>query len=187
VKQAIMNVEEELKRNNRRLCGCFSTPMVSGYRPELDYSPFLDDAATNYYMELIGILRWIVELGRMDIMIDVTLLSSYTMQPRMGHLDQAFHIFGYLKRNRRATLIFDDSYVDWDESTFTTHDCTDFYRGAVESVPPNAPPPLGKPVQINCFIDADHAGNRVTRRSHTGILIFLNRSPISWYSKAQNR
>jgi hypothetical protein len=39
---------------------------------------------------------------------------------------------------------------------------------------------------MNCFVDADHAGNRVTRRSQTGILIFLNRSPIIWYSKAQN-
>jgi len=41
-------------------------------------------------------------------------------------------------------------------------------------------------VQINCFVDADHAGNRVTRRSQTGILVFLNRAPVLWYSKAQN-
>jgi hypothetical protein len=40
-------------------------------------------------------------------------------------------------------------------------------------------------VQINVFVDANHAGNRLTRRSHTGILIYLNRSPIIWYSKAQ--
>jgi hypothetical protein len=39
---------------------------------------------------------------------------------------------------------------------------------------------------MTCFVDSDHAGNRVTRRSHTGILIFLNRAPIIWFSKAQN-
>jgi hypothetical protein len=61
VKQAIANVEAELQANDRRLCGCFSTPMTSNYRPELDYTPFLTDEATTYYMELIGILRWIVE------------------------------------------------------------------------------------------------------------------------------
>jgi hypothetical protein len=38
---------------------------------------------------------------------------------------------------------------------------------------------------MNVFVDADHAGNRVTRRSHTGILIYLNAAPILWYSKAQ--
>jgi hypothetical protein len=186
VKQAIANVETALQANQRTLCGRYSTPMSSNYRPELDYTPFLDDKVANYYMELIGILWWIVELGRMDIMIDVSLLSSYTMQPRMGHLDEVFHIFGYLKRNKRATIVFDASHVAWNEASFEKHDWTDFYKGAEEKLPPNAPPPRGQPVQINCFVDADHAGNRVTRRLQTGILIFLNRSPIIWFSKAQN-
>jgi hypothetical protein len=37
-----------------------------------------------------------------------------------------------------------------------------------------------------CFVDANHAGDRITRRSHTGIIIFINRAPIIWYSKQQN-
>jgi hypothetical protein len=179
-------VEQELNATGKQLNGRYSTPMSANYRPELDYSPFLADSSVNYYMELIGILRWIVELGRVDIMVDISLLSSYCMQPQRGHLDQVFHIFGYLKRNKRATFMFDESYVDWDENSFETHDWSDFYRGATEHIPANAPTPLGKPVQINCFVDADHAGNRLTRRSQTGILIFLNRAPIIWYSKTQN-
>jgi hypothetical protein len=176
----------ELGREGKRLQGRFSTPMTTGYRPELDYSPFLNDPAATYYMELIGILRWAVELGRIDIMVAVSLLSSYTMQPRAGHLDQVFHVFGYLKRNKRATIIFDEKRVNWNEAAFLEHDWTDFYHNATEQLPPNAPVPRGNPVQMNCFVDADHAGNRVTRRSQTGILIFLNRAPIIWYSKAQN-
>jgi len=39
---------------------------------------------------------------------------------------------------------------------------------------------------MSCYVDADHAGCRATRRSHSGILIFLNRAPILWYSKRQN-
>jgi hypothetical protein len=108
VKQAILAVETELAQEGKGLLGKFSTPLSPQYRPELDYSPFLDDNAATYYMELIGILRWTVELGRMDIMVAVSMLSSYTMQPRMGHLDQVFHIFGYLKRNKRATIMFDE-------------------------------------------------------------------------------
>ncbi len=81
IKQALANVEAELKREGKQLKGRFSTPLSPNYRPELDYTPFLSDSAANYYMELIGILRWAVELGWIDIMIHVSLMSSYTMQP----------------------------------------------------------------------------------------------------------
>ena len=46
--------------------------------------------------------------------------------------------------------------------------------------------PRGHAVSSHRFVDADHASNTVTRRSQTGILIFLNRAPIVWYSKRQN-
>ena len=35
------------------------------------------------------------------------------------------------------------------------------------------------------YVDSDHAGDSVTRRSRTGYLVFLNRAPIYWYSKKQ--
>jgi hypothetical protein len=41
-------------------------------------------------------------------------------------------------------------------------------------------------VSTHCFVDADHAGNLITRRSQTGILLFVNRALIVWYSKRQN-
>ena len=47
-------------------------------------------------------------------------------------------------------------------------------------------PPRGQSVSTHCFVDADHAGNTVTRRSQTGLLLFVNRSPIVWFSKWQN-
>jgi hypothetical protein len=48
------------------------------------------------------------------------------------------------------------------------------------------PEPRGNPVHITCFVDANHAGNAVTRRSQTGFIIFVNKAPIIWYSKRQN-
>ena len=36
-------------------------------------------------------------------------------------------------------------------------------------------------------MDADHAENLLTRRSHTGIIIFVNIVPIIWYIKLQNK
>ena len=37
-----------------------------------------------------------------------------------------------------------------------------------------------------CFVDASHGGEYYTRRSHTGYIIYLNNSPILWFSKKQN-
>jgi hypothetical protein len=39
---------------------------------------------------------------------------------------------------------------------------------------------------MSCFVDVDHAGCRKTRRSHSGIIIFVNRAPILWFLKMQN-
>ena len=60
------------------------------------------------------------------------------------------------------------------------------YVDALDEVPPNAPKPRGKSVQINCFVDADHGKNKITRRSQTGIVLFGNLAPLIWYSKRQN-
>ncbi len=47
------------------------------------------------------------------------------------------------------------------------------------------PEPLGCPVRLNAYVDANHENLR-TRRSHSGILIYMNQAPIIWYSKRQN-
>jgi hypothetical protein len=41
-------------------------------------------------------------------------------------------------------------------------------------------------VTISSFVDANHAGNVITRRSHTGIFLFVQNAPIIWFSKRQN-
>ena len=62
----------------------------------------------------------------------------------------------------------------------------EIYVDACEDLPTNAPIPRGKSVQLNCFVDADHGGDRVTRRSQTGKILFGNSAPLLWYSKRQN-
>jgi hypothetical protein len=185
VGSAVKTVETELEKTNRKLSTKVETPMANGYRPELDVSQELDDRQTNYYQNLIGVLRWAVELGRIDIHVEIAMLSSYLAAPRSGHMEQVLHVFAYLKKYGRSKMVFDDSVIDWKDK-FKKVDWTDFYPDAHEPLPPNAPEPRGLEVQLNTFVDADHAGNRVTRRSHTGVLIFLNKAPILWFSKKQN-
>ena len=56
--------------------------MSTDYRPEIDISTELDAADASYYQSLIGVLRWIVELGRVDICCEVSMLSSCLALPR---------------------------------------------------------------------------------------------------------
>lgn len=70
-----------------------------------------------------------------------------------------------------------------DKTVFSQGDWNNFYGDVVEEDPPNMPVPLGNPMQMSCFVDADHAGNKVTRRSHTGVLVLLNNTPVIAFSK----
>jgi hypothetical protein len=187
LKEAIQNIENELHKMGKQLPTKVNTPLSSNYRPELDVSSLRPDHLANYYQQILGILCWLVELGRIDIHLPFALLAQYLTLPCYGHLDQAFHIiFAYLKRHNRSWIVLDPTRPQVDESQFIQADWKEFYPDAVESIPPNAPEPLGNPILMSCFVDADHAGNKVTQRSHMGIIIFCNRAPILWYSKRQN-
>ena len=83
-------------------------------------------------------------------------------------------------------LLFDCAYPKVNEKWFQEYEWFDFYRDAKEAIPPNIPEARGNDVIISCFVDANHAGNQKDRRSQTGILIFINKAPIIWYSKRQN-
>eukprot|EP00957_Ditylum_brightwellii_P094283 7178694-Ditylum_brightwellii.AAC.1 len=48
------------------------------------------------------------------------------------------------------------------------------------------PEPQGKPVMTTTFVDANLLQDVITGRSCTGIIHFLNKTPIDWFSKRQN-
>jgi hypothetical protein len=110
VKKAIADLEKELEDVDLRLLLNTKTPLATGYRPELDLSPELGSKQLNYYHGLIGILRWICEIGRIDILMPVSLMSRYLLvSARQGHLEQVVHIFAYLKHHPRSMMVFDDT------------------------------------------------------------------------------
>ncbi len=186
VKAAIANIEATLHESGQRLLSKATTPMQANYGPELNTSAELKLDGIRYYQELIGVLRWAIELGRIDIAMEISMLSTHLALPREGHLQQVYHIFAFLKNKPKRTVAFDPQHPDIEESRFVKCDWHDFYRGAKEPIPGDAPEPRGNFVSTHCFVDADHAGNRVTRRSQSGILLFINRAPVIWYSKRQN-
>jgi hypothetical protein len=81
LKEAIRNLEFNLKKINKRLPSTKPTPLSSMYRPEIDVSAPLDSDYVNWYQKLIGTLCWEVELGQIDIHLSVALLAQYLVQP----------------------------------------------------------------------------------------------------------
>ena len=195
---AIKNLEKDLERDKAPPLRTYGKragerPFPINYRPEIDTSPELGDELGSRYLQLIGILRWSIELGRLDIQTEVSVLSQHQCNPREGHLDAVYRIFWYLKcrlsKGDKGRIVFDATEPSVDETLFApTNDqyWSDFYPDAEEMLPPNMPRPRGHAIKMACYVDADHAGNLMTRRSHSGILIYLNNSPVIWYSKRQN-
>ena len=54
-----------------------------------------------------------------------------------------------------------------------------------ETAPRDMPKAKGNALQMTCFVDSDHAGDVVSRRSRTGVLIMCGMAPILWHSKKQ--
>jgi hypothetical protein len=123
-----------------------------------------------------------VELARIVIATEVSMLSSYLACPRKGHLENALHVMGYLRLKHNS---LDPTYSDIDQTAFPSFEWMEFFGDVEEAIPPDMPPPLGKDVDLCMMVDSDHAGDKRTRRSHTGFIIFCNLAPVIWLSKQQ--
>ena len=186
VQEAVHNVEEYIKQNmDRKLPARHSGPWPTGYTPEDDESDELDPKTANYYQSVCGVLHWILELGRVDIITEVSKLASQMAAPRVGHLDAALTTINYLKKKHNSRMVFDPTYPEIDQDGFKRYNWTRFYGDVKEAIPIDAPEPLGKEVDLRMFVDADHAGDKSNRRSRTGFFIFLNSAPITWLSRRQ--
>ncbi|GFH55427.1 hypothetical protein CTEN210_11903 [Chaetoceros tenuissimus] len=193
---AISNVDKYLNECGSALknYGDGKRPYPSSYRPEMDVTPELDAEVMNRYQQYIGVLRWAIELGRIDVMTEVSCLSQHLASPREGHMHAVYKIFRYLQKNLSSNpgrMVFDGAYPETDPKLFANSvtdpdEWNDFYPEAAEKLPAKKVVPLGNPVIVRAYVDANHAGNLKNRRSHSGILIYVNNAPIIWYSKRQN-
>jgi len=160
------------------------TVLPSGYKPELDGSKEVDDETAIVYMQFVGILRWLVELGRIDVAAGVSMMSAYNAMPRVGHFHAVLHMFAYLENNLDWELAMDCRPKEW--NVIPEQSWKEFYPFAKDELPPDMPEPLGKAVELTMFVDASHAANVVTRQSRTGVIIYVMGAPVIWFSKKQN-
>ena len=173
VQSACKNVDDHRVKNGLRPLPACKSPWPSNYRPEADVTPDLDSMDASYYQFLIGVLRWIVELGRADVAIEVSGLASQMALPRKGHLDAVYQMFAFLKTKHNSQMVFHPTVPEINESCFIKQDWSaSAYGDCKEVIPDNAPEARGLGFIMRDFVDADHA-------------VFLNGAPIHWFSKKQ--
>ena len=165
VKAEVTNIEEDLARSGKRLPSKCVMPISSNHAHWMEDLPDLMADGVQQYQKLIGQLRWTVEIRYLDVLLETLLLSSYLAMPQVGHIEQAFHIFGYLKAYPKRKLDFYPAHRAINKKKFHKFDWTDFYRDDEEDIPWNMPIERGNFMSTHCFVDVTHAGNTESRRS----------------------
>ena len=95
------------------------------------------------YQEMIGVLQWAVKLGRVDMLLEVALMSTYMAMPREGHLQQLYHMFGYLKIHPKRKIAFNFAHLQISKQMFKAYDWYDFYCNTSEAIPNDMLKPHG--------------------------------------------
>jgi hypothetical protein len=168
----------------------YTNPTETGDHPELDASTVLNDDEHRKYQMLIGMLVWIVTIGRIDVAHATSSLSRFTACPRQGHLERVLRVFGYLKKRPNRRIVVDSrdpEYVGAEAARELdlTEEFRDQYANAFEEIDASLPEALVDEILITVFVDSDHAHDQLTRRSITGMLIVVGRTPVMYMSKRQ--
>ena len=129
------------------------------YETQVDVSEPIDPEMVLYYQSLIGIMQWMVEFGCIDISTEVYMLLSRNSYPCKVHFVAALHVMSYLKGKQSSRLALDPTNLEFFYENFDNQkDWTSFYSDVDETIPPNAPTPLGNSVDLQMVVNSYHAG-----------------------------
>jgi len=98
-------------------------------------TPELDAKRANYYQPQVGVLHWIVKIGRVDIITEVSNLASHMAMPRKGYLGALSDVSCYLKRRHNSRSILDPTHPEIDWNVYVEHDWQHFYGDVSEAIP----------------------------------------------------
>ena len=164
-----------------------NSPMDDSYHPEMDTTELCNPETISKYRSLIGSANWIITLGHFDIQYAVNTFARYSHTPREGHFKALQQIFGYLRKWNKGKIVINNGIAPITNKLKLTknQNWTEMYPDAEEDIPKDMPEPRGKEMRITTYVDADHARDKVTRRSVTGVLLLVNNTPLMWTSKRQ--
>ena len=94
VKLAVGLVRDLLRHDEevKDLKATAKQPLPTSYKPETNVSQELNGDGISRYLQLIGMLRWPIELGRIDIDLEVAMMAPYSASPQVGHIEALYNI-----------------------------------------------------------------------------------------------
>ena len=167
----------------------YHAPMDPKVHPELDDSELLGPEGVEQFQSLLGAVQWMISLCRFDLAQACMSLSRFRAAPRVNHLEYLKRLIGYIRKRPHGAIRF-RTEMPMHEEDFgcdpVKYDWMETVHGRCgEEIDPRAPPPKGKPVRTTSFVDANLMHDMVTGRSCSGILEFLNGTPVDWMAKRQ--
>ena len=122
VNSTVKTVEEAIVSRKIKCVTKAKNPYPSEYHPELDESPEYNDSDIRFCHEMVEMLRWAVEFGRVDIFLEVSLISSYMTCPRIIHMKILIHISAFLNSKPKLTITFNLHHLLIEKSRFVKYD-----------------------------------------------------------------
>ena len=96
-------------------------PYPLSLHPDIETSFELDENGVHEYQQHIGVLRWAIELGRIDIMTEVSFLSHQLCDLWVNHLEELYKIYHYMSKNMKQNwgrLVFYPTLQEIDDRLF---------------------------------------------------------------------
>jgi len=162
--------------------------------PKLD-SP-ADGVDPTKYLSIVGSCLHLAQVSRPDISYAIGVLSRHSRAPGSAHYQAALDLISYLYSTRfwsiQYTRTSDGSGNNpkviersWHPNDDATSDPVSDPKSRTieERLVPSTPDVV--PNVPNLYIDANLGGDRVTRKSTSGLIITMNGGPISWSSRLQ--
>ena len=90
--------------------GCLNkaeNPFKIGYDPELDTIPKLDPDTASYYLTIFSNQRWMIKLGRTNMITKVSFLLFHVELPTEGHLEAAINAMAHFGQRYNSRLVND--------------------------------------------------------------------------------
>ena len=133
-----------------------SSPLEKGDHPELDNSDLVDEVGISQYQAMIGQLQWLVSLGRIDVFTATMSMARWRAAPKKGHLDRLKRIYGYVRKMNNGFIRVRIEEPDYSNIPDPNYDWSKSVYGEMrEMIPEDAPNPLGKPVVLTTYVDAN--------------------------------
>ena len=98
-------------------------PAAPKYHPELDDTNILGDDDAQLYQSYIGIIRWAIEIGRIDLCMAGGVMARFSACPREGHMVAVMKILAYCKRHIESKLVFDQVKREFSDIEWILGDC----------------------------------------------------------------